>query len=288
MNKNRAFTLIELLVVIAIIAILAAILFPVFAQAKLAAKKTVALSNAKQIGTAEFLYMGDTDDTLTKSYYGFPDECNWGNGNSTYYNWRYTLNPYTKSNDLLTDPTNPFQSNVKSKTNVRKMFEDGNPADTQYSSQNWAVNGGLIGFGNGRCAGLPEGVGSITSIDRPAETILIAPNRTRWHDLRFFYLSPNWDGYNGWCMPSNPDDDNSTLTCPASGNGGIHAVGKQSAFVWADGHAKSMSPLATLHTSEADFDNWGASSFMTDPGTGKPYTQADRQNVATNAYPEYK
>jgi len=59
---RRAFTLIELLVVIAIIAILAAILFPVFIQAKASAKQTVCLSNTKQIGAAEFLYMGDYDD----------------------------------------------------------------------------------------------------------------------------------------------------------------------------------------------------------------------------------
>ncbi|MFX9608458.1 prepilin-type N-terminal cleavage/methylation domain-containing protein, partial [Acinetobacter baumannii] len=62
MIKNRAFTLIELLVVIAIIAILAAILFPVFAQAKLAAKTTASLSNMKQIGTGNQLYYNDFDD----------------------------------------------------------------------------------------------------------------------------------------------------------------------------------------------------------------------------------
>jgi len=65
---RRAFTLIELLVVIAIIAILAAILFPVFAQAKAAAKKTVALSNAKQIGTAHSIYLNDFDDTTPSVY----------------------------------------------------------------------------------------------------------------------------------------------------------------------------------------------------------------------------
>ncbi|QYK53364.1 MAG: prepilin-type N-terminal cleavage/methylation domain-containing protein [Fimbriimonadaceae bacterium] len=60
--KKSAFTLIELLVVIAIIAILAAILFPVFAQAKVAAKKTQALSNVKNINTAAQIYLADYDD----------------------------------------------------------------------------------------------------------------------------------------------------------------------------------------------------------------------------------
>jgi prepilin-type N-terminal cleavage/methylation domain-containing protein len=60
--KTRAFTLIELLVVISIIAILAAILFPVFAQAKGAAKKTSCVSNERQIGTGFLLYFTDNDD----------------------------------------------------------------------------------------------------------------------------------------------------------------------------------------------------------------------------------
>jgi len=58
---RRAFTLIELLVVIAIIAILAGLLFPVFAQAKKASKKTVCISNLKQIGASVAMYMGDFD-----------------------------------------------------------------------------------------------------------------------------------------------------------------------------------------------------------------------------------
>lgn len=68
--KRSAFTLIELLVVIAIIAILAAILFPVFAQAKLAAKKTQALAHAKQIGTAAHIYATDYDDFFPSVYDG--------------------------------------------------------------------------------------------------------------------------------------------------------------------------------------------------------------------------
>jgi prepilin-type N-terminal cleavage/methylation domain-containing protein/prepilin-type processing-associated H-X9-DG protein len=62
LSKNRAFTLIELLVVIAIIAILAAILFPVFAQAKLAAKRTADLSNMKQMSLSLLMYSNDYDD----------------------------------------------------------------------------------------------------------------------------------------------------------------------------------------------------------------------------------
>ncbi|UCH34100.1 MAG: prepilin-type N-terminal cleavage/methylation domain-containing protein, partial [Armatimonadota bacterium] len=64
MRKNRGFTLIELLVVIAIIAILAAILFPVFARAREAARKATCLSNLKQIALAAIMYAQDYDEVL--------------------------------------------------------------------------------------------------------------------------------------------------------------------------------------------------------------------------------
>ena len=83
---KRAFTLIELLVVIAIIAILAAILFPVFAQAKAAAKKAAAISNQKQIGTSIALYVTDFDD-----YYPRQDDCQ---DKSSSLNPALNSNPY--------------------------------------------------------------------------------------------------------------------------------------------------------------------------------------------------
>jgi prepilin-type N-terminal cleavage/methylation domain-containing protein len=81
MNR-KAFTLIELLVVIAIIAILAAILFPVFAQAKLAAKKTAGLAQSKQIGLAQNMYSNDYDDMLPG--YRFVEDVNNTPINPTY------------------------------------------------------------------------------------------------------------------------------------------------------------------------------------------------------------
>ena len=119
---KRAFTLIELLVVIAIIAILAAILFPVFAQAKLAAKKTKGLAQFKQVGTGLQIYLGDSDDTLPayrftvadgdpaiNPYYlslaaGDPKKATLeSNGVKTIHAAFYnqTLQPYLKSNDLF-------------------------------------------------------------------------------------------------------------------------------------------------------------------------------------------
>ena len=287
--KNKAFTLIELLVVIAIIAILAAILFPVFAQAKLAAKKTVALSNAKQLATAQFIYMGDSDDHLIKNYFGFPGDCNsWGN---VYYSWKYAIQPYTKSTGLLQDPTNPFQGTQY----YTSAFSDGVAADTVWMPQNYAVNDALIGFANGQCAGAqwcPPGLDTLDAVSDPAGTLTMMPNRSQWNDLKFLFLSPVYDGGTpGWCDTINGGP---TQACPAAGNGPINAVSKQVAFVWADGHAKGMNALATLQTGNATTDNWGTQYYVVGnavnpiDGSKNLVTQAQRIAIAQNAYPEYR
>src|SRR5688572_16118008 len=98
--KSKGFTLIELLVVIAIIAILAAILFPVFAQAKNAAKKTSDLSNLKQLGTAEALYLGDYDDVYhSPAHYDSPTPA----GPQTTL-WYLMIKPYTKNVQMFLSP----------------------------------------------------------------------------------------------------------------------------------------------------------------------------------------
>jgi len=131
---KRAFTLIELLVVIAIIAILAAILFPVFAQAKLAAKKTVAISNQKQIGLSIIMYCNDYDDTYPREdgctlndainpafnkIAAGTDPTPYCNGSASpggfafrdnHYSWQKWVVPYTKNTGLFLDPVQTYDA----------------------------------------------------------------------------------------------------------------------------------------------------------------------------------
>ncbi|MBS1706122.1 MAG: prepilin-type N-terminal cleavage/methylation domain-containing protein [Armatimonadetes bacterium] len=99
--KRSAFTLIELLVAIAIIAILAAILFPVFAQAKVSAKKAACASNMRQIGLALVMYADDNDDTVPQSTHT--------TGGAIEGTWILGLKPYVKNtDDIRICPADPF------------------------------------------------------------------------------------------------------------------------------------------------------------------------------------
>jgi prepilin-type N-terminal cleavage/methylation domain-containing protein/prepilin-type processing-associated H-X9-DG protein len=105
--KRRAFTLIELLVVIAIIAILAAILFPVFAQAKAAAKKASSISNGKQISLANIMYAGDYDDTFVVNIAWDPNNAPATFNGRAYQPWTWLVLPYQKNGDINHDPQAP-------------------------------------------------------------------------------------------------------------------------------------------------------------------------------------
>jgi prepilin-type N-terminal cleavage/methylation domain-containing protein/prepilin-type processing-associated H-X9-DG protein len=95
---HRGFTLIELLVVIAIIAILAAILFPVFAQARDKARAVSCLSNAKQLGLALTMYMQDYDEKVLPRYQACPST---GPTGKTQKLWTDTLMPYVKNKGIF-------------------------------------------------------------------------------------------------------------------------------------------------------------------------------------------
>lgn len=164
---KKAFTLIELLVVIAIIAILAAILFPVFAQAKEAAKKTQCLSGQKQVGTGMMMYLNDYDDTYPQSEYGYDG-----------IQWYTSVSPYIKSdgtNVKMADGTDRFYGNG----GVFKCPDFPN----QVQGQHFGVHQDLMPSNWGAPTTItPPGTNSI--IDAPADKIIITEkavnNATNW------------------------------------------------------------------------------------------------------------
>ncbi|MBM3475892.1 MAG: DUF1559 domain-containing protein [Armatimonadetes bacterium] len=111
-RQPAGFTLIELLVVIAIIAILAAILFPVFARAREKARQTSCLSNLKQIGLALMMYDQDYDEALPPAYIDYDQS---GGYSDLDLSWRASILPYCKNKAMFICPSarsqNQFESN---------------------------------------------------------------------------------------------------------------------------------------------------------------------------------
>jgi len=147
MKARSGFTLIELLVVIAIIAILAAILFPVFAQAREKARQISCLSNLKQIGLATAMYTQDYDEMMPFAW-------------NQYGGWYNFVNPYIKNG---TDPAIAFNS-VGTK-GVWHCPSDKNPG------LSYAANANIFGGGTQIWAMWPST--SISQMDKPADLVVV-------------------------------------------------------------------------------------------------------------------
>ncbi len=240
--SKGGFTLIELLVVIAIIAILAAILFPVFAQAKAAAKKAVRLSNLKQIGLATIMYTNDYDDTL------FPSEAeeNFG-GTMVFVYWEaglvfsppypYNANdgfiyPYMKNVQIqdcpaaqgLPEPYGPTSYAI----NLLTFVSDYNPTTGLYVPSNTTTT-------------------NMSSLDSPAETLWMADGGF-WE---YFSNPSRLIAYNYFVPPGNAETFG--RAGQPLGNGLIHGIHNSgtSNISWFDGHAKSM--VVSVGQNPADF-----------------------------------
>lgn len=166
-QRPRGFTLIELLVVVAIIAILAAILFPVFAQARAAARKTVALSNMKQIATAVQLYLQDydemfprTQETLTP---GEPSFISWW---STHY-YQESLNPYIRNGKGGVNGS----GQVTGRGSV--WYEPSDPLKDEPAMWGSFTNNGLV-------TGVTR---HLSDISAPASTVLSTLRSAQWKEF---------------------------------------------------------------------------------------------------------
>lgn len=216
-KPRRAFTLIELLVVITIVAILAAILFPVFAQAKEAAKKASCLSNTKQVALSWMMYANDYDDLGIPYIYT--------EGPTVLYSWyaridvlAYLANPSTYEPDLKTGLIQPY---MKSTPLVDCPSAKGMPTA--------GINSGAIGYGlniGTYGPGPSFAAPSMSSMDAPADTILMADAGA---------LSATSPGalVRKWVL-AKP----SQITA----DGKVHARhgGEVANINWYDGHAKSF------------------------------------------------
>jgi len=163
-KSNKAFTLIELLIVIAIIAILAAILFPVFAQAKLAAKKASDLSNLKQHALSSIMYANDYDDVSVTQYRDAGGWLYWfaGSGKDLGFmdptegqNWSRETMPYVKNLQIYINPGGV------------------NDPDPNYGFRNKSGAGNGSYAANGNVLGLSQ-----TAYSDPAATIWLTDKAT--------------------------------------------------------------------------------------------------------------
>ncbi|MCU0315756.1 MAG: DUF1559 domain-containing protein [Fimbriimonadaceae bacterium] len=248
MKNNRAFTLIELLVVIAIIAILAAILFPVFAQAKAAAKTTSAISNMKQLGTAIMIYSADFDDVPPNA---IGSRAEWGGANWC-ETWALTTQPYVKNLGIFRSPMDGKNSATADWTGVGISFAP-NAVAEDIGGRLTLV--GMMGYYNvGDYWFAPSG--SMTAASKPAETILLAERHNdRISALGSFGNQTVWsspfagvDWLDGWLGPAMIPDGTraANIPFPRGRDGAVTSKNAGKAiFLFADGHVKNLSPVAT-------------------------------------------
>lgn len=226
MNRKSAFTLIELLIVIAIISILAAILFPVFAQARGKARQTTCLSNEKQIGLGVLMYAQDYDETLPRANYAVPLGTNPLGPTLERVHWYQAVEPYIKAS------YNPLKAGGKLGIWVCPDYEKTANAKFGFEpawSYSWNANNG-----EAQAPGVPpewllDSVKTLAFIQYPAQNILASEGAGR----RVYTHGNDTGVYETDASDPGVGKDNNINYVLARGR---HNDGSN--YVLADGHAK--------------------------------------------------
>jgi len=262
---KRGFTLIELLVVIAIIAILAAILFPVFAQAREKARAISCLSNLKQIGLAVTMYTQDYDETEPNGYN------KWGSENG----WACQVFPYVKSVGAFACPDDSSVGNAS----VGEVKSTSYGLNSNFGINPWPAP-----------ATVPMGVG-LSTFGSPAKTVMLFEvANANWVDITAPFGSggpsgSNWSGYGNWdgffngMSPTgngmgNPGAD------PGGSNAGTGATSLKYATGYMINSFKGTAPASSFAAATGRHQN-GANYLMAD--THAKFLRGDQVSAGINS-----
>jgi len=272
----KGFTLIELLVVIAIIAILAAILFPVFAQAREQARKTTCISNLKQCILANQMYMQDYDETVVPNI--STDVTNY------LFIWQDLIQPYTKSYQMVICPDSPYHDSNPNgfeywlsygmlpqasafgydawRTRNKPWFQNYTPANMRYdgaAGHGWEGSGSFCGAGCGWPPNSRSTSKKLAGIARPGEytAIFDSNNFDGWHGIYgqgtggigLGYCG-GWVGYDYSFFGPQPRHTGGSDQCDVNTRATAYGAGMYN-IAFFDGHAKSMKPGQYLKVNPA-------------------------------------
>lgn len=244
MQRSKGFTLIELLVVIAIIAILAAILFPVFAQARTKARQASDLSNLKQLGLAMIMYAQDYDETYNPRTSVNPVSCP-GESGDRWDLWMAFVLPYVKNGGIFVSPQFKALDNIWGEDwychqDLGPILIDGKVyvSYMQNNFETWSWGGGTT---------WTDGRDHFGFRYAPTDTVTMAQVEDVVGTIRLIngiYTEIGWEPYTDYYNNYTPHTDSSIAYVGKDWKASTAQQGgpfnERVNVTWADGHASSL------------------------------------------------